>query len=71
LALRAVNAGVPQEIRNLTVGFRYNNLDSVRSLFAAHPGQIAAVISSPPAMRSRCQAFSAGSRTFAGRTARS
>lgn len=43
----AVNAGVPQQIRDLTVGFRYNDLDSLRSLFAAHPGQIAAVILEP------------------------
>ncbi|MEO7385404.1 MAG: glutamate-1-semialdehyde 2,1-aminomutase [Gammaproteobacteria bacterium] len=43
----AVNAGVPQAIRDLTVGFRYNNLDSLQALFAAHPGQIAAVILEP------------------------
>ncbi|MEZ5566627.1 MAG: glutamate-1-semialdehyde 2,1-aminomutase, partial [Gammaproteobacteria bacterium] len=40
----AVNAGVPQQIQDLTVGFRYNDLDSLRELFAAHPGQIAAII---------------------------
>lgn len=43
----AVNAGVPQQIRDLTVGFRYNDLDSLRNLFTAHPGQIAAIILEP------------------------
>lgn len=37
-------AGVPQAHRDLTVTFRYNDLDSVRALLAAHPGQIAALI---------------------------
>lgn len=39
-----VNAGIPQAVRELTVGFRYNDLDSVRALFAAHPGRIALVL---------------------------
>jgi len=43
----AVNAGVPQAIRDLTVGFRYNDLDGLRALFAAHPREIAAVILEP------------------------
>lgn len=43
----AVNAGVPQPIRDLTVGFRYNDLDSLRKLFREHPGQVAAVILEP------------------------
>lgn len=40
----AVNAGVPQQIRDLTLGFRYNDLDNLRELFRAHPGQIAGII---------------------------
>jgi len=36
--------GVPQWIRDQTLKFRYNDLDSVSALFAAHPGQIAAVV---------------------------
>ncbi|MEQ1802500.1 MAG: glutamate-1-semialdehyde 2,1-aminomutase [Gammaproteobacteria bacterium] len=43
----AVGAGVPQQIRDLTLGFRYNDLDSLRTLFTAHPGEIAAVILEP------------------------
>ncbi len=37
-------AGVPQAVRALTLKFRYNDLDSLNALFAAHPGQIACVI---------------------------
>ena len=43
----AVNAGVPQQIRDLTVGFRYNDLDGLAALFTANPGEIAAVILEP------------------------
>lgn len=43
----AVNSGIPEAIRRLTVTFRYNDIDSVRELFARHPGQIAAVILEP------------------------
>ncbi|EWY42507.1 glutamate-1-semialdehyde 2,1-aminomutase [Skermanella stibiiresistens SB22] len=60
------HSGVPQAIRDLTVGFRYNDLDSVRRLFTEHPGRISAVImeaatSEPPrdgflhAVRSLCR----------------
>jgi glutamate-1-semialdehyde 2,1-aminomutase len=40
----AMNAGVPEAVKRLTVTFRYNDLDSVRSLFEKYPGRIAAVI---------------------------
>ena len=40
----AMAAGIPAAIRDLTVKFRYNDLQSVRDLFAAHPGQIACVM---------------------------
>lgn len=40
-------AGIPQAYRDLTVGFRYNDLDSVRVLLDAHPGQVAALILEP------------------------
>lgn len=39
-----MNAGIPQEIRNLTLGFRYNDLQSVEKLFIENPGQIACVM---------------------------
>lgn len=42
-----IAAGIPQVTRDLTVKFRYNNLDSVKSLFEQYPGQIACVILEP------------------------
>jgi glutamate-1-semialdehyde 2,1-aminomutase len=40
----AINAGIPQAIRDLTVKFGYNNLESARALFEKYPGKIACVI---------------------------
>ena len=40
----AMNAGVPEAIKQLTVTFKYNDLDSALALFEKHPGRIAAVI---------------------------
>lgn len=37
-------AGVPKPVRELTVSFGYNDLDSVRALFATHPEQIACLV---------------------------
>jgi glutamate-1-semialdehyde 2,1-aminomutase len=42
-----MNAGVPEETSRLTLHFRYNDLESVRRLFAEYPGQIAALILEP------------------------
>lgn len=39
-----MNAGIPKAIQNLTMKFDYGDLDSLRSLFRKHPGQIACVI---------------------------
>jgi len=36
--------GIPQWVRNQTVKFRYNDLESLRALFARYPGEIACVI---------------------------
>jgi glutamate-1-semialdehyde 2,1-aminomutase len=49
-----MSAGVPQPVRDLTVGFRYNDLPSLRRQLEAHPDRIAAVVleaetSEPPA----------------------
>ncbi|MFI6816928.1 glutamate-1-semialdehyde 2,1-aminomutase [Nonomuraea sp. NPDC050328] len=43
IATVGMNAGIPAPIAELTVRFRYNDLDSLRSLFEAHPGRLAAV----------------------------
>lgn len=39
-----MTAGIPAAVRALTVGFRYNDLASVRRLFEQHPGQIACCV---------------------------
>ena len=41
------NAGIPRAIQDLTVSFRYNNLDSVKELFTKYPNQIACIIMEP------------------------
>ncbi len=43
----AMNAGIPEQIKQLTVGFKYNDLASVQALFDQYPGRIAAVILEP------------------------
>jgi glutamate-1-semialdehyde 2,1-aminomutase len=43
----AMRAGIPEALRNLTLGFKYNDIASVQALFDAHPGAIAAVILEP------------------------
>jgi glutamate-1-semialdehyde 2,1-aminomutase len=42
-----VDAGIPGSVSGLTLGFRYNDIDSLEALFAAHPEQIACVILEP------------------------
>jgi glutamate-1-semialdehyde 2,1-aminomutase len=39
-----VDAGIPPEIPELSVGFRYNDLESLRAVFREHPDRIAGVI---------------------------
>ena len=39
-----MDAGIPEAVRALTLGFRYGDLGDARDLFARHPGRIAAVI---------------------------
>ena len=43
----AMPAGVPEAVRDLTVTFRYNDLDSVRALLREHPGRIACLVLEP------------------------
>jgi glutamate-1-semialdehyde 2,1-aminomutase len=42
-----MNAGIPRAIQDLTVSFRFNNIESVRELFAKYPGQIACFMLEP------------------------
>ncbi len=39
-----MNAGIPDAVRELTLGFQYNNIESVRSLFERYPGKVACLI---------------------------
>ncbi|WP_203881921.1 glutamate-1-semialdehyde 2,1-aminomutase [Planotetraspora kaengkrachanensis] len=39
-----MNAGIPEAVRELSVRFRYNDLDSLRELFERNEGRIACVI---------------------------
>jgi len=48
------SAGVPEEIAQLTLALPYNDLAAVESAFAAHPGQIAAIILEPVVGNSGC-----------------
>ena len=42
-----VDAGIPESEKALTLTFHYNDLQSVKTLFDAHPGEIAAIILEP------------------------
>ena len=42
-----IDAGIPQEIKDLSVTFRYNDPESLERLFQLHPEQIACVILEP------------------------
>ena len=43
----AMKSGIPQQIRDLTTHFTYNDIDSVRALFERHPNKIACLIMEP------------------------
>ena len=49
IGVTAMDAGIPQAIKDLTVSFRYNDLESVRVLFDRFPSQIAALVLEPAA----------------------
>ena len=40
----AMPAGIPEAVRKMTVGFRYNDLASTEAMFSANPGRIACII---------------------------
>lgn len=40
----AMDAGIPQAVKDLTLKFRYNDLKSVSDLFQKYPGKIAAIL---------------------------
>lgn len=48
------SAGVPEEIAQLTLALPYNDLEAVEAAFAAHPGEIAAIILEPVVGNAGC-----------------
>ncbi len=62
-----VGSGVPQAVKDLTVSFRYNDLGSVKQMFASSPGQIAAVILEPIAFERPIDGFLEGLRHICSR----
>jgi glutamate-1-semialdehyde 2,1-aminomutase len=63
-----MNAGTLEEERRLTIGFDYNDLDSVRTLLAAFPGEIACFVLEPATtLAEPDQGFLAGLRELTAR----
>ena len=54
------SAGVPEEIAGLTMALPYNDLAAVEAIFAAYPGEIAAVILEPVVGNAGCIPPAAG-----------
>ncbi len=54
------DGGIPDVIREQTVGFAYNDLASLRAQFAAHPGRIAAVFLEPARLEEPAPGFLEG-----------
>ena len=65
------SAGVPEEIAHLTLALPYNDLAAVEAAFAAHPGEIAAIILEPVVGNAGCippaPGYLAGLRTLTAR----
>jgi len=40
----AIDGGIPKAIQDLTVKFKYNNIESLKALFDEHPNQIACIV---------------------------
>jgi len=47
IATTTMNRGIPGAVRDLTMTFTYNDLDSLKALFDRNPGEIAAVVMEP------------------------
>lgn len=42
-----INRGVPEEIRKLTLNFKFNDIESLKAVFRKYPNQIACVVMEP------------------------
>jgi glutamate-1-semialdehyde-2,1-aminomutase len=58
------NAGVPRAVRDLTHQWTYNDLDSLRALFSANSGDIAAVVMEPVGVEPPAPGFLEGVRAL-------
>src|SRR5262245_24150233 len=47
IGVTPMGAGVPKSVRELTLKFDYNDIDSLRALFDAHPDRVACVVMEP------------------------
>jgi glutamate-1-semialdehyde 2,1-aminomutase len=63
----AMAAGIPQAIRNLTVGFRFNDLESVERLLDRYAGRIACLVLEPATAVEPAPGFLAGLRRLCDR----
>ena len=63
----SMSAGIPDSVRPLTVQFYYNDLASLEALFAAYPGQIAAVVLEAETVEPPAPGFFAGLRQLCDR----
>lgn len=62
-----MSAGIPDVVRQLTVGFSYNDPHSLAGLFAANPGRIAAVVLEAETVEKPASGFFAGLRELCDR----
>ncbi len=44
IGVTTMSSGIPKAIRDLTVGFRFNDLDSLERMFERHPDEVACVV---------------------------
>ena len=58
----AMSAGIPKGIQDLTVSFRYNDLDSIRFIFRKFQGRIAALVMEPATTEEPAPGFLPGVR---------
>ena len=58
----AMPAGIPRSVREQTLDFRYNDLESVDALFRRFPGQVACLVLEPAAAQEPAAGFLEGLR---------
>lgn len=52
--------GIPQDVKEKTLSFAYNDIESLKRIIESHPGQIACVVLEPAAMECPCEPDSPG-----------